>query len=271
MLDRVRGSKPPLDLKTINHTAVLAKVYPPNAQLLDDIRDVYDASVMEIDAALRGYFAALEARGMLDHAVVIVTADHGDEFMEHGAFSHGDTLYDEALRVPLIVRTPGQADGHVVDRLVSLVDVAPTVLELAGVPRPARFAGTSFALDLKPDGIRATLRRAVERLMDERPEPAAFSERRMDAEKEPPTAHVRSVVAGSAKLIESADGSRVFYDLATDPREQRPNELGDAGRSMLATRLGAIQSRIRAASANAEERELDEQSREALRALGYAQ
>jgi arylsulfatase A-like enzyme len=64
--------------------------------------------------------------------VVVVVSDHGEEFLEHGRLTHGRTLYDEVLRVPLIVRVPGRAAVEV-RTAVSLADVAPTLLELCGV------------------------------------------------------------------------------------------------------------------------------------------
>jgi arylsulfatase A-like enzyme len=120
-------------------------------------------------------FAALEQRGFFSDAVVIVTSDHGEEFQEHGARGHGKTLFEESIWVPLIVLPPGAGAPGDVDRLVSSVDIAPTVLELAGIPIPSRFAGRSFASELDA-GRWARARRAVRGMVRRSPEPASYSE-----------------------------------------------------------------------------------------------
>ena len=75
--------------------------------------------------------------------MVVVTADHGEEFGEHGGLTHGRTLYDELLHVPLVVTAPGVVPGAV-DAPVSLLDIGPTVLELVGLLRPVAFEGRSL-------------------------------------------------------------------------------------------------------------------------------
>ena len=108
MLDRVRGSKPPVDVNRVNEQAIAANLKAPPPEVLENIRDLYDAEVLAIDAALQRLMEALEHRGVDDRALVIVTADHGEEFEDHGSMGHGKTLYGEVLHVPLIVLTPGQ-------------------------------------------------------------------------------------------------------------------------------------------------------------------
>jgi len=78
----------------------------------------------------------------MEHTIVAVVADHGEEFLEHGGLSHARTLYDEILRVPWILYVPGRAPDTV-DQPVSLVDLAPTLLELLKLPRDARMQGVS--------------------------------------------------------------------------------------------------------------------------------
>ncbi|MHC4845174.1 MAG: sulfatase family protein, partial [Planctomycetota bacterium] len=89
------------------------------------------------DLELSRLFGAMEASGVFDDSIVIVLSDHGEEFFEHGRWQH-EQLYDECLRVPLIVRLPGGwGGGRVIDAPVGLIDVMPTVLELLDVG-PAR-------------------------------------------------------------------------------------------------------------------------------------
>ena len=76
---------------------------------------------------------------------VVFTADHGEEFLEHGSLVHGRTLYDELLHVPLIVRGPGIVAGRRLPVMVSLLDVTPSLLEWAGGTVPDALDGRSLA------------------------------------------------------------------------------------------------------------------------------
>jgi arylsulfatase A-like enzyme len=117
----------------------------------------YDAEILETDRALARLLGALSARGFDDrNTVAIVTADHGEEFMDHGGMLHGHTLFDELLLVPLIVRGPRALPGRRVATQVELVDVAATVLDLAagraapGGERPLRSPGALDGRSLVP-------------------------------------------------------------------------------------------------------------------------
>jgi arylsulfatase A-like enzyme len=105
--------------------------------------DRYDQEVAFTDKHLGRLFDALARRADWGRTIVVVTADHGEAFGEHGHRFHGETLYNEQLRVPLIVRVPGESP-RVVERPVSLIDVAPTLVVRAGVPLDAHFHGTNL-------------------------------------------------------------------------------------------------------------------------------
>lgn len=95
---------------------------------------LYDGAVTWADACFGRFMAGLSARGLLDRVTIVVLSDHGEELGENGVFAHRATLDDEVTRVPLLVRLPGGAHGgRRVSDLVELVDVAPTLLDLAGV------------------------------------------------------------------------------------------------------------------------------------------
>lgn len=108
------------------------------------VRDAYDGAVAYADAMFGVFVAGLRARGTWDRAVVIVLADHGESLGEEGRYGHGDALTEAELHVPLLVKAPG-AVARRVDASVSLLDVMPTVLELAGAPAPAEQRGGSLA------------------------------------------------------------------------------------------------------------------------------
>jgi len=108
----------------------LVKLSP---EALEGLIARYDAAIRSVDDALGELLAGLTAGSALDEMVVLVTADHGEEFLEHGLLGHGDALYEESLHVPLILRLPHrEAAGRRIAARVTSLDVMPTLLELAG-------------------------------------------------------------------------------------------------------------------------------------------
>ena len=103
----------------------------------------YDATVAQADREVGRLLDQLEALGLADQTMVIVTSDHGEEFLEHGDLSHAHSLYDEILRVPLLIHVPGMAP-RVVAEPVELIDVAPTVLARLGLPVDPRMRGSDL-------------------------------------------------------------------------------------------------------------------------------
>ena len=117
----------------------------PEPSLAPRLRRLYDGEITYWDASFGALVRDLRRRGLYDDMTIIVTSDHGEEFMEHGGFWHGTTLYDEQVRVPLFVKLPqNEQAGTVVSHWVQLADLAPTVLQLVGVPLPAGVQGHSL-------------------------------------------------------------------------------------------------------------------------------
>ncbi len=112
------------------------------SEVRDFYSSLYDAGVSYLDDVLGGFLAGLRQRGLEDRVLVVVTADHGEEFLEHGRFVH-EQAYRECLHVPLIVAGPGAGAGRRVGQVVESVDVAPTLLDVAGVQEPPPMSGTS--------------------------------------------------------------------------------------------------------------------------------
>jgi arylsulfatase A-like enzyme len=105
----------------------------------------YDRGARQADDQFQRLADSLRRRGFWDSATVVYTADHGEEFGEHGGASHGTSLYDEQLRVPLIVKYPdGDGRGTLRRDPVTLADVTPTLAELHGIPARQEWAGTSL-------------------------------------------------------------------------------------------------------------------------------
>ena len=194
-----------------------AEYTPPEPYASRFAGRAYDGELAYVDAELGRVLEALRARGVLDHTLVAVTADHGESLDEHGETTHGLFVYDSTLRVPLVLRLPGVVPAGLVSRhLVSGVDLAPTLLELLGQAPLAAGDGLSFA--------------GVARGGTESPREAVYAESelsRLAYGWAPLHAlrdeHFKYVAAPQLEL----------YDLAADPGETKNvavDRLGDAGR-----------------------------------------
>jgi arylsulfatase A-like enzyme len=104
------------------------------------VEALYDATVAQADRDLGRLLDELDQFGLRDKTIVVVVADHGEEFLEHGDLSHARTLFDEILRVPLMLRIPGVAP-RTVDAPVELIDLAPTLLARMHVAADPRMQG----------------------------------------------------------------------------------------------------------------------------------
>jgi len=110
---------------------------------LDHLRDLYDGEIRYVDDELGRVLDHMKARGLDRGTLVVVTSDHGEEFLEHGSWEHQRTLYEEVVRIPLVVHGPGVGPRREPAQ-VSLLDVMPTVLEWARVARPPFLDGKSL-------------------------------------------------------------------------------------------------------------------------------
>lgn len=118
---------------------------PWGPEVLPRLRALYEAEIRYTDDQIARLWARLEEWGLADRAILAITADHGDEFLEHGGRGHQKTLYEEVTRIPMVLRAPDLAPaGRVVADPVALYDLAPTLLELAGVPAWEDRAGRSL-------------------------------------------------------------------------------------------------------------------------------
>ena len=232
--------------------AFAQKIGGPTAPLLTDaevgyLRALYDGEVRAWDAALADVLARLDALGLRESTVVLVMADHGEEFLEHGRLKHGAHLYDESIRIPLVVAGPGIPAARVTEP-VQEIDVFPTLARLRGVERPAGLPGV--------DVLRSHPKRPV------------FSETNHGLGERGAELQLRSVRHAGWKVIETpALQRREAYDLAADPGEQA-NLAGDARSAALVDLLAQL---VAAAPPTPEVAKPDPALQERLRALGYAQ
>jgi arylsulfatase A-like enzyme len=106
---------------------------------------LYNGELSFVDFSLGRFFDYLKLKGLYDQSLIIVTADHGEEFWEHGSFEHGHSLYQELLSVPLLIRFPhAENQGMVVKERVSLLDIAPSIIAYLGIDSPLEPGGRSF-------------------------------------------------------------------------------------------------------------------------------
>lgn len=222
------------------------------AEERETLEQLYDADVVRMDGVLDALLRGLAAGGLLDDTWLIVVADHGELLGEWDMYMHGRTLYEELVHVPLLMRPPG-GGGRVVDQAVSLIDVAPTVLDLAGLEPPAAFRGRS----LRPllDGRSLPSRAAVAELLPSR------------AGTDPRQRHLVAVTDGRRKFLLRTDGVLQRFDLLEDPGEQHPLPASQEEFERLLAEGG-----LRFDPSAYQDREIDPPSPEmleTLRRLGY--
>jgi len=227
------------------------------------VKDFYDAEVISVDAQLRALFDALRTRGVLERCIVVVVADHGEEFREHGLMGHHQTLFEEVIRVPLIMLLPGHDQPVELRQRVSLTDVAPTLLDLLDIPAPPQFEGHSLRADLGLGAARARTGAPLDA-----PPGAVFTELiKEGTQRQRP--HEHAIISDAGKLIQDVDGAHEFYDLRADPAETNPSDLVDGTREQLTASLQRFLAYTQARAAPVNQRAVDDETRERMRALGY--
>jgi arylsulfatase A-like enzyme len=271
-IEHVFRGQPWPNIDEVNAVSLLFGVYPADDRQIRDVQGLYDAEVLAIDGGLARLFADLEREGFLRDAVVVFTADHGEELWDHGRFGHGSTMFNELTRVPLIMLVPGRDTRLDVSEVVSLVDVAPTLLDFAGIAQPPSFAGHSFRALMAPPSWR-NLFGLVPRSWSAPWHDTALSDMGLNgqsAKAHPPDGHLRAIVVGARKLITTRDGGTQYYDLARDAPEKQQGAVTEADRETLVEALGRVGPPAGHDPAAAEVLPVDEEHKARLRALGYA-
>lgn len=219
----------------------------------EHVRALYDGEIAYTDGEIAGLLEALAAKQVMAGAVLAYTADHGEELFERGAWGHAHTLYEELIHVPFALRVPGAA-GRRVAEPVSLVDLAPTLLDAFGIAAPASYQGRSLLALVRGGTL---------------PPVSLFSETARNTVQ-----HQVAVRDGRWKYVAVfKEGGAVrrlereqLFDLEADPQEKSP-----VGRDLIPFRgeVEAFLARSRTAGAEHRVAPLRPEDEERLRALGY--
>jgi arylsulfatase A-like enzyme len=224
----------------------------------------YDGEIRWTDESVGKLFRLLKEKGLWEDTAVVVTSDHGEEFFDHGSKGHKHNLYAETVRVPLIIKYPrGRPRGRDA-RLVSLIDLFPTILDLAGATSPVPQQGKTLI------GPPRDLERAIYyELLS-----IFFFPRRGKSGMTKRVEEWFAVRKGDYKLITIPRKRRVeLYDVRKDPEEQVDLAAAETARVQeLLETLDRWQSRTQQLSrgpTEGDEAELDPEALERLRSLGY--
>lgn len=251
-----RPSPEPGKLLDRLYHAVMGSDAPIPRRLVRRVVTQYDTAVYNVDAALGELFEHLRAEGLEERTLIVLTSDHGEYFGEHRLVEHSKDVYEEALRVPLLIRAPGQSTGTIIETRVSTVDLPRLILE----PLPRTLAEKyTAAFPYAPGDHPVIAENRYTRLRDLRHPVWGARFRRVRT----------ALFEGPWKYIRSSDGRHELYDLASDPRESR--DLVTSAPEVaarLAARLAAFEA-SRPAERDARVEALSEEDRDRLGRLGY--
>ena len=204
--------------------------YDPTRQsTVDKNRLRYQETILGADESLGHFLDELERRGRLEQALVVITSDHGESF-ERGILRHGGpALHEAVIRVPLVIKLPGQTIGRIVDTPTSQLDIAPTLLALAGAKPIPRAEGRSLVPALGGETMPTEPVLAMALLRESRFQPLRSG--------------TFVVIDGSTKLVHQLANNRSeLYDLAEDPKELR--DLSAARPEVTERMLTLLRARI---------------------------
>lgn len=222
-----------------------------NAEEKEAVHALYRTEVASVDDAVGAVLDALERRGLSTDTLVVVVADHGEEFWEHGGVEHGHTVYEEVVRVPLLMRWPGHLPGRTrVESLARITDVAPTILDLLEMPPPREVDGESLVpiIHGAPAPPRVAL---IENML--------FAEERTGLRLQ------------DHKYVRWENGKEELYDLDADPRERRDLAAVDAAAHPVRQLFAAVDGAHGPQPPSSDQPPVNSAMLEGLRALGYVQ
>jgi len=256
---------------------MLAADIDPAAYLAHD-KAWYDSSIRGLDAELARLFERLRGAGLDERTAVVFLSDHGEEFQEHGRMWHGQSVYGEMIRVPLVARWPGRVPaGVVVEEPVQLIDVMPTLLDLSSLPHPDGMQGQSLAPFFRTGPVqRAGLGDPAP--TGWRSRPAIIEKQPLDQPESPSSDEAYAIVEGGWKLVHNqvrAPDRPEFelFDVVRDPLDQvnvadkHPDVVQRLARMLSGWHATAVAARLKPDSESSGTMTPEELQR--LRSLGY--
>jgi arylsulfatase A-like enzyme len=214
--------------------------------------DLYDAGIRQLDDQLKILFDFLKKDALLEKTFLIITSDHGEEFLEHGNILHSQTHYQEAIHIPLIICGPGIPRSKRLKNVVSLVDVVPTVLSLLGIPKPS----TLSSFDLSPLWQKNSYKF---------PKRSIFSE----ADKKNVKDDIKRIVRSEKYKLHHnlLTKSLELYNLANDPKERF--NIASEKSSIVDLLLVELKKFMQMSNSGEESVDLTPEEIEKLKRLGY--
>ena len=218
--------------------------------------NAYDGEIRYTDTLIGNIFQDLKIRGLLESTYVVITSDHGEGFWEHGFYEHGHCFYDEVIKIPLVIYPPGgRPEPLRIDAPASNIDLFPTVTDLLGLDHPTAVHGNSLMRFVRPP-------------IPPEDKSVLFSERPHSADLD-----AMALIHGHLKYISSPRLKRDFlFQLNADPEEK--SNLAHSKRDVI-KQMNALLLEHREtvdkkrASLRREHRQLDQQTQERLKSLGY--
>ncbi len=242
-----------------------------NAEERRFLIDAYDEEIRFTDAGIGELLDALRDRKLYDDSLIVFTADHGEEFFEHGWLGHSVGITEELVHVPLIIRLPcGEAAGELIKTPTSLVGLSPTILEILGIePTVRSFREPSFAPLIHEE--RAAAKGFV-------PESVYFEvdfERLLESEqmKSFASVHQQAIRVGQFKLVMDEQSEEFkLYDIAEDPKED--HDLSAEKPEIVQSLVLLLRKKMASLAKHRlepERREITPEETEMLRGLGYVE
>jgi arylsulfatase A-like enzyme/Tfp pilus assembly protein PilF len=242
---------------------------PPDAYKQKYASDLYDGEIAYVDHALGKLFTELRKHGLFDETLIAVTADHGESLGAHGENTHGVFLYDETLHVPLFIKRPlNHSAGERVSTRVRLVDIAPTLLQEAGIPIPKEMQGESLVELMKPAARASTTAVKATPAADSKD---VLADRNAYAETDYPHrafgwSALRALRTGKYLYIQAPE--RELYNQTSDPKAAQ--NLASSSKAVADTLAGQLKDfRDKTSQTIVDLAKPDPEQMQKLAALGY--
>ncbi len=228
----------------------------PNPDQAGEIEKLYDGEVSYLDHHFGKLIDFLKEAGLYDNTLILLTADHGEEFFEHGGWWHGLTLYDEQIYIPLIIKYPkGQNRGIIKNEIVRTLDIAPTILDYVNSQVPQTMQGTSL---LREYHLRSP------------------QDQRVFSEENHENNILQSVRSDTWKFIRANQNNprglspQELYNIAEDPEEKNNRAASKRDKAgQLEAEINSYLDFAKGKSAREKVGTIDQTTEDRLRALGY--